>query len=88
MNRSVLLRTLLCLAACALPLAGMAQEKKATPAEAVAMVKQAVATIKRESGAKAYAEISDHKGPFVVHDLYVAVYGLDGMVRAHGGNAT
>jgi hypothetical protein len=36
---------------------------------------------------KAYAEISDPAGPFVDRDLYVVVYGLDGMVLAHGADA-
>jgi signal transduction histidine kinase len=72
---------------CTAPLAAVAQEKKATAAEAIAMVKKAVATIRKDGGPKAYPEINDRKGPFVVRDLYIAVYGLDGVVRAHGGNA-
>lgn len=55
--------------------------------EAVAMVKKAVAAIKAEGPDKAYAEISDPAGPFVDRDLYIVVYGLDGMVLAHGANA-
>src|SRR5215467_4358301 len=58
----------------------------ATKDEAVAMVKKAVAAIKAEGPDKAYAEISDPSGPFVDRDLYVVVYGLDGMVLAHGAN--
>src|SRR5262249_54124676 len=57
-----------------------------TKDEAVAMVKKAVAAIKAEGPDKAYAEISDPSGPFVDRDLYVVVYGLDGMVLAHGAN--
>jgi cytochrome c len=59
----------------------------ATKDEAVAMVKQAVAAIKAEGPDKAYAEISDSAGPFVDRDLYIVVYGLDGMVLAHGADA-
>jgi signal transduction histidine kinase len=59
----------------------------ATKDEAVAMVKKAVAAIKAEGPDKAYAEISDPAGPFVDRDLYIVVYGLDGMVLAHGANA-
>jgi cytochrome c len=59
----------------------------ATKDEAVAMVKKAVAAIKAEGPDKAYAEISDPAGPFVDRDLYVVVYGLDGMVLAHGADA-
>jgi cytochrome c len=58
----------------------------ATKDEAVAMVKKAVSAIKTEGAAKAYAEISDKKGPFVDRDLYIVVYGLDGMVLAHGAD--
>ena len=88
MDRFVLLRALLCMAACgAWPAASQAQDKKATPAEAVAKVKKAVALIQKEGPAKAYVQINDKRGPFVVRDLYIAVYGLDGTVRAHGGNS-
>jgi cytochrome c len=59
----------------------------ATKDEAVAMVKKAVAAIKAEGPDKAYAEISDPAGPFVDRDLYIVVYGLDGMVLAHGADA-
>lgn len=55
--------------------------------EAVAMVKKAVGAIKAEGPAKAYAEINDRSGPFVDRDLYIVVYGFDGMVLAHGANA-
>jgi signal transduction histidine kinase len=57
-----------------------------TKDEAVAMVKKAVAAIKAEGTDKAYAEISDPSGKFVDRDLYVVVYGFDGMVLAHGAN--
>jgi signal transduction histidine kinase len=59
----------------------------ATKDEAVAMVEKAVAAIKAEGPDKAYAEISDPAGKFVDRDLYIVVYGLDGMVLAHGANA-
>ena len=59
----------------------------ATKDEAVAMVKNAVAAIKAKGPDKAYAEISDPAGPFVDRDLYIVVYGLDGMVLAHGADA-
>jgi cytochrome c len=59
----------------------------ATKDEAVAMVKKAVAEINAAGPDKAYAEISDPAGPFVDRDLYVVVYGLDGMVLAHGADA-
>ncbi|MGH6791762.1 MAG: cache domain-containing protein [Methyloceanibacter sp.] len=62
-------------------------ETGATKDEAVAMVKKAVAEIKAEGADKAYALINDRSGPFVDRDLYIVVYGLDGMVLAHGADA-
>ena len=56
--------------------------------EAVSMVQKAVAAIKSEGPEKAYAEISNPSGKFVDRDLYIVVYGLDGMVLAHGANAS
>jgi len=60
----------------------------ATKDEAVAMVQKAVASIKSEGAEKAYAEISNPSGKFVDRDLYIVVYGLDGLVLAHGANAS
>jgi cytochrome c len=59
----------------------------ATKDEAVAMVKKAVSAIKAEGADKAYAEIDNPAGPFVDRDLYIVVYGMDGMVLAHGADA-
>jgi len=59
----------------------------ATKDEAVAMVKKAVAYIKAEGPDKAYPAISNPTGEFVDRDLYIVVYGLDGVVLAHGANA-
>jgi cytochrome c len=59
----------------------------ATKDEAVAMVKKAVDAIKAEGPGKAYPEISNPSGKFVDRDLYIVVYGLDGVVLAHGANA-
>ena len=63
-----------------------AAEVKTTKEQAVAMVKKGVAFIKSAGADKAYAEITDKRGRFVEHDLYLVVYGLDGVVRAHGAN--
>jgi signal transduction histidine kinase len=54
--------------------------------EAVAMVKKAVAYIKSKGSADAYPAIDDRSGQFVDRDLYIVVYGMDGMVLAHGAN--
>lgn len=59
----------------------------ATKDEAVAMVKKAVVFIQTEGAANAYPEITDPRGRFVDRDLYIVVYGLDGMVLAHGADA-
>jgi len=50
------------------------------------MVKKGVAFIKKEGKDKGYAEISIKGGQFSFQDLYLVVYGLDGMVHAHGAN--
>jgi cytochrome c len=89
MNMSVHARglTQILLVAALVALGGMASAATgATKDEAVAMVKKAVAAIKSEGPDKAYAEISNPTGPFVDRDLYIVVYGLDGMVLAHGAD--
>jgi len=71
----------------ALLLAGspcFAADRPATPDEAVAMVKKAVALIRQQGGPQAYPQISDQRGSFVLRDLYITVWGRDGVVRAHG----
>lgn len=72
------------LALAAAPLAALASN--ATAAEATAMVKKGVAFIKSHGKDKGYAEISNKQGQFNDRDLYLVVYGLDGVVRAHGAN--
>jgi len=62
---------------------GLAQENKSAPGEAQALVRKAVAAIRRDGAPKTYAEISERRGPFALRDLYVAVYALDGTLRAH-----
>lgn len=64
-----------------------AAEGGATKAEAEAMVKKGVAYIKSNGAEKAYAEFDKKGGQFSDRDLYLVVYGLDGVVRAHGSNA-
>ena len=78
----------ICLLIC-LPAALGGQALAAPPAtkdEATAMVKDAIAFIKKNRPAAAYAEISNKSGKFVDRDLYVVVYRLDGHVLAHGAN--
>jgi len=58
-----------------------------TKPEAEAMVKKALAYLKANGREKTFAEIDKKDGQFVDRDLYLTVYGLDGVVRAHGANA-
>ncbi len=61
-------------------------EDFATAEQAQAMVKKAVAHIKTDGAAKAYANFSAKKPEFIDRDLYVVVYDLTGSVLAHGQN--
>lgn len=67
-------------------LVGPALAAPATKDEAMAMVKGAIASIKKDGPDAAYAEISNKSGKFADRDLYVVVYRLDGRVLAHGAN--
>ena len=80
--------TAFCIAALGAGGNALAQKKGefATKEEATAMVKKGVAYIKKEGKDRGYAEITDKKGQFTDRDLYLVVYGLDGVVRAHGAN--
>jgi signal transduction histidine kinase len=59
----------------------------ATKPEAEAMVAKALKFLKANGKDKTYAEISNKEGQFVDRDLYLVIYGMDGLVRAHGANA-
>jgi cytochrome c len=58
----------------------------ATRDDAVKMVKEGIKFIKAQGNEKGYAEISRKGGKFTDRDLYLVVYGLDGVVHAHGAN--
>jgi len=58
----------------------------ATEAEAIAMVKKAASFIKANGNEKGYEEVSSDNSQFKHLDLYITVYGQDGVVRAHGAN--
>jgi hypothetical protein len=62
---------------------GTHAEDRATEAEAQAMVRKAVAFYKKFGKAKTIAELAKSPGPFVDRDLYVSLYGLDGVLLAH-----
>ena len=72
--------------ACALLPAARAADF-ATKPEAEAMVNKGLKFLKANGKEKTYAEISKKDGQFSDRDLYLTVYGLDGVVRAHGANA-
>jgi signal transduction histidine kinase len=75
------------LAVAAAAFAGSAwSAERATPEEAVAMVKKGVQYIKANGREKAYAEFTSKQSRWHDRDLYLVVYGLDGKVWAHGQN--
>ncbi|NEX63706.1 cache domain-containing protein [Noviherbaspirillum galbum] len=68
------------------PSAALASER-ATPDEAVAMVKKAVAAIKANGKDKAFADFADPANKdFHDRDLYIYVYDLSGNNVSHGNN--
>lgn len=56
---------------------------RATADDAVAMVKSAVAYLKKHGPEQAYAAFNDPHGAFRDRDLYVIVFDLDGKGLAH-----
>lgn len=75
----------ICLAALGFSGAVMAAEK-GTAEEAVLMVKKGVAFVKANGKEKAFAEINNPKGKFIDRDLYIMVYDMNGINKAHGAN--
>jgi cytochrome c len=65
----------------------LADELRATEADANALVKNAVTYLKRHGPEKAYKEFGKKNGPFVYRDLYVVVLDMNGNVLAHGDKA-
>jgi hypothetical protein len=84
MNRQLFLKVVL--SAVAIACAGAAHAGAATPPEAEAMVKKAVAFIKQNGPEKAYEEFTNGKS-FRDRELYVIVYDLTGKNLAHGANS-
>lgn len=70
---------------CAVAIPAVAAELVSKP-EAEAMVKKAVAFMKANGREKSYAEFNNKAGKFTDRDLYMVVYGMDGMVYSHGAN--
>jgi signal transduction histidine kinase len=64
-----------------------AQESRATPAQAEALVKKAVAALKQNGKDKTFPDITAPAKAFVDRDLYIVVYDMNGVAVAHGQNA-
>lgn len=78
--------TMVCIASLALSGAAFAKDEWASKEEAMAMVKKGIGFIKANGKDKGYAEITSKQSRFRDRDLYLVVYGIDGVVRAHGQN--
>ncbi|MEO6354085.1 MAG: cache domain-containing protein [Oxalobacteraceae bacterium] len=75
------------LSLCVLAFAGAAfAAEKGTADEAMSMVKKGVQLVKTNGKEKAFAEFNDPHGQFVKGDLYVMVYDMEGINKAHGSN--
>jgi cytochrome c len=61
----------------------LADDSRATEAEAQAMVKKAVAFYQKNGKDKAIAEFTKNPGPFVDRDLYVTLYNMKADALAH-----
>lgn len=66
----------------------VAQEKRATPSDAEAWVKKAIAYYKEAGVEKAFKEFSNPNGLFTKGDLYIMVYDLGGKCLAQGNDST
>jgi cytochrome c len=84
MNRTHFLRAAAALALSAFTLSTLAAER-ATPADAEALVKKAVAMVKSAGPDKTFEEVTNGKG-LKDRDLYVFIYDLNGKCLAHGAN--
>jgi cytochrome c len=85
MHRNLTIKAVVAAAYLGLGLQASAGEN-ASRDEAVKMVKEGIKFIKAEGADKGYVEITSKEGRFRDRDLYLVVYGLDGVVHAHGAN--
>jgi cytochrome c len=81
MNRRTVI--LLMLAVAAFPAAAADDSKRASPDEARAMVKKAIAYYKKVGREKSMPEFCRTDGAFIDRDLYVTVIAMDGLELAH-----
>jgi len=65
----------------------LAQEPKATPAQAKALLDKAVAELKMDGPEKAFAQFNDPKSGYTIGELYVFVFDMKGKYEASGGNS-
>jgi len=65
-----------------------AAAQRGTPAEAKALLQQAVAHYQKVGRARAFADFTSKKAPFVDRDLYVVCLGRDRIIAAHGATAS
>jgi signal transduction histidine kinase len=77
----------LILAASCVALPAFANDERAKPEEAKALLAKAIAHIKAVGRDKAYADFMIKPGPWIDRDLYITVYDLHGKALAHGANA-
>lgn len=83
------MRSMLSLAACFVLVGLPLSSQSATPAEAEALVKEAIVYAKANGKDAAFKTITVAGGPFHKHggELYVFVYDFNGKVLAHGQGA-
>lgn len=82
MKRLFAVITMLAMAALSFS-AGADDDKRASKAEAQAMVKKAIEYYKKNGKDKTMSELVRKDGPFVDRDLYVTVYTMQGDALAH-----
>ncbi len=59
-----------------------------TANDAKNLVDKAALMVESSGRQTSFSKINDPLGEFVIRDLYIFVYGMDGTVLAHGGNPT
>ena len=65
---------------------GEMKAQQGTAAEAEALVKKAIESIKSKGKDATFAEINNPQGKFTDRDLYIFVYDMSGKCLAHGQN--
>ena len=73
---AILLLTAVCVS-------GAIASEKATPAEIIQKVKEAVKLVQEKGEEEAFTVFRDKKGPFVWKDSYLFVIDFDGIMRMH-----